>query len=737
MGAIGFFREEVPEVRLDGVIENAITRLGLGKDRTEAVRVSLGGPMLSSMELSSLYIKSWLCRRVVNLYASEATRAGWDLALGEEKQKAKKQADRLVAEGEKLHLRQVMQEGCRMARLTGGAAVLMGIDDGNTALDSPVNWRRLREIRWLYPIDRWRLWPSSSWPGTGMPEAYEFSINQDADLSRFGIKGSTVTVHATRLLRIEGEPIPWEMRSSAQWWGMSVLQDLWEVFKRYETGQASAADILHDFDVVVHQMNGLRGIVDGGNEELLTKRLMVNHRARSVLGAYLIDEGEKLTNLNRSAAGISDILDRLTNEVTGATRIPHTKLWGESPSGLGATGRSEDRSLAADVAVYQEDHLQAPLRQFYGTLMRCKRGPWTQEMPEDWRIEFRPTYVLNEEEEAELRSKVATSDSQWIQHGVLKPNEVALGRFGRPGFSLDTVLMDREPDGSIRQEELDPSMIQYGGDLAPGNPNAPPGQQGGQGGQGGQDQGDAAGMPPAQAPGFPAGGQDQEEPPRRDSAEREDGCCEACEETGGSCQEEEAEPPAPPCRRKRPRTTTQQDASDDSEEDRPEVGETMHRWKHGTLHSGTGREGEHRGEVPYPTGHKQAVAIALSLAGKARPRRVKGRHRRRTVRQDALPTPGRQLIAGVLVEVREDGTGQLVGPWGGLLDLHAALGPDPVGLWEVFPSPARLDSALVLGVERRADLQGALGPEALIRPLDAIDLIARGVRIDAYDDGLA
>lgn len=693
------------EERQDGVLVNALTGMGTTRDRTTATII--GTPeFLNQADLDSLYLNSWLCRKVVNLWASEATRMGWDIALGDDSKKARKQSDALVAAGERLRLRKHVRRAVQLARHQGGAVLILMVDDGVQDFAEPINWRRLKRINGLYALDRWRIWPAPGWSGIGQPESYEFNTNRDNDLAVLGLEGAkTVKIHGSRVLRFEGEEVPWRWRSHFNWWGVSVLQPIWEVFKRYETGQTSAAALLHDFDQFVHKIPGLGQMISSGNQEAITRRLEVNQMARGVYRALVLDANEDAQFITRSATGIADVLDRLTQEVTGASGMPHTKLWGESPSGLGATGRSEDRGFAQDVAEYQEDYLQDPLRQFYETLMKCSEGPYSGDPPEDWRVQFRPTFVMTDEETAALRQQVAAADVSYIQAGVLKANEVALARFGRPEFSLDTTLIDREPDGSIKEEEQDMSQVQFGGDF---------GQQQGQ--EQGQPGGESAGPDGATGgPGDNAGGP----PPGQDrpTTDSEEACCascargEECEEDcdGGSCEKEDEDP--------------------DQHKHPDKVGQVMHRWKHGTLHSGTGRKGEHRGEVGYPDGRKQAIAIALSIAGKSKPRRRAGR--RRTVREDAWELPARLKVAGVIVDVGPDGTGPLIGPYGTPTPHQAVVGPDPTGLWEVMDSTG--DWFAVVGVADQQALQAAAGPDALVRRLDSIDLVALGVRCDAYE----
>lgn len=676
------------EARQDGVLVNALTGMGTTKDRATAVTVA-GPQFLSEADLDALYLSSWLCRKVVNIVASEATRMGWDIGLGDDSKKARRQSDDLIATGERLRLRKHVRRAIQLARHHGGAALILLVEDGSRDFEQPINFRRLKRIKGLYALDRWRIWPAAGWSGIGSPEHYEFNTNADSDLSRLGLTGTkTVKIHSSRVLRFEGEEVPWRWKSHFSWWGVSVLQPLWEVFSRYETGQSSAASLLHDFDQFIHKIPGLGQMIAAGNQEAITRRLEVNQMARSVYRGLVLDANEEASFITRSAAGVADVLDRLVQEVTGATGLPHTKLWGESPSGLGATGRSEDRSFAQDVAEYQEDFLQDPLRQFYETLMRCSDGPYSGEPPEDWRIQFRPTFVMTDEESATLRQSVAAADVQYINAGVLKPNEVALARFGRPEFSLDTTLIDREADGSIKQEEMDDTQIEFGGDF---------GQQGQQ----------------------PAA--DEQLRPTTDGAEG--ACCQSCargeeceEDCDGSSCEKEDKQPDDPAKHRHP----------------DKVGQVMHRWKHGTLHSGTGKKGEHRGPVPHDKASaKQAIAIALSIAGKSKPRRRAGR--RRTVREDAWQLPARLQVAGVTVDVGLDGTGPLIGPYGTATPHQAVVGPDPSGLWEVMDS-ATGEWFAVVGVSDQQALLAAAGTDAIVRRLDSIDLVAMGIRCDAYQE---
>jgi len=662
------------EERNDGVLVNALTRMGTSRDRSSYTGIAPVS-LLQQEELDNLYLSSWLCRRVVDLIASEATRAGWGIAVGGEVSDAqKKRLDKLVSAGEDLGIRDQAREALRMARHHGGAVIVLLLDDG-LPISEPVDTKRLRSIKGLYPMDRWRIWPAPGWTGVGAPERYQFHVYQDDDLKKAGMNGKEigVPIHSSRLLRFDGDPLPYNLKAINSWWGVSVLQSLWEVFKRYETGQKSASGILDDFSLFVHKIKGLGQLVTLGKEAELQARLEVNGLGRSVLGGFAIDaDGEDVQFITRSLGGVDVVIGKLETEVQGASRIPHTKLWGASPSGLGANGRSEDAAFAMEVAQQQQDHLDRPLRRFYELLAACSRGPAAMELPEDWKIDFHDTFVLSDSEEAELRSKQATTDTAYIREQVVTPTEVALARFSGAKFSMETTLLNRAADGSIPQPD-EGTGPDFGGDLESADTAG-----------GAPASGDTPAEPTTPAAPAAAGtaeltSEEQAAAARGDgltstSDLREDGCCSACEE--------EAE----------------QQQKDPAEEPPPEDGQAL------------------------------AAAIAQRIA---KPGRARGRGRRAGVRADGARITGRRVVAGVPVEVRADGSAALVGPYGQpIAGLNAAVGFDSEGLWEVLGAGGQW--CAVVGVSDADLVSAAAGASARVRRLDGLALIAMGVRCDSY-----
>lgn len=428
-------------------LQNPYTGMGTARDKTTYTSVATQR-YLQEQELNDLY-NIWLPRKVVDLIADEVTREGWQVVFGGKDAKAE-EVPGVEQALDDLETYYIFNEAIKTARHFGGCGVVLYINDGRGS-DEPVDESNIQEITGMGVVDRWRLLPSANDYARGTASNPEFYVIY----SEYGRE--QVTIHHSRVLRFEGLRVPYRERQRNQGWGLSVLQPIYDSFRFYFSGINSASAMLTEFDLFVHKVKGLANLLAAGKETEVRGRLTTNEMSRSVYRGMVIDaDKEEVNFMSRSLGGVSEIIKALKNDVVAASGIPHTLLFGESPSGLGATGRSEERDFAKMCHSYQEQHIRRPLQQLLMYLFKSKNGPTRGRVPRNWDIRFRPLFILNEREESDLRARTAATDLRYIQAGVLTPQEIAMSRFGGANYSIETV-MDwnlRNPDGSLKDGVL-------------------------------------------------------------------------------------------------------------------------------------------------------------------------------------------------------------------------------------------------------------------------------------------
>lgn len=448
-------------LRLDG-LANALTGMGTGRDKSKHTSAQ---PIifLTQEELENLY-GEWIPKRIVDIVAEQSTRKGFKVLFGGEGAAAQEVAgvEQII---ESLYILENFLLASKNARLYGGSVILLYIDDGRPA-DQPVDKRNIRSIEGMEVLDRWQIAPMIE-----EDNLYDYSKATyyqiiSGDLIR---QPQLTRIHKDRILRFDGEWLPYRIRQRNYGWGMSSLQTVYDSFKHYWTGLNSAATLLTEFDIFVHKLRGLSTMLAAGKEADVRNRLVLNDMSKSVYRGYAIDaEKEELEFVSRNFAGIGEVLEKLRVDIIGASQIPHTILFGESPSGLGSTGRSEERDFAKYLGDYQGAHYKRPLQKLMEMIMLSKDGPTRGRLPDSWRIKFNDLFELNEREKADVRARVAAVDGRYIQLGVLSPKEVADARYGGSEWSMELTL-----DPSVVREL--PTQVRGGSTQGGGGLAVPPG----------------------------------------------------------------------------------------------------------------------------------------------------------------------------------------------------------------------------------------------------------------------
>jgi len=424
------------ETRADsgGSVANPITGLGGGLDKGTSARPNPYVLALSDRELRALHTHNGMARRIVELLPNRATRRGWSCP------------DIPPAEDKRLRTWARAAEAMTMARLLGGAAVLMVTEDDVPAgirsrpwdwLREPLDLQRIGKLHALHVFDASEALPMS-WesslasPGWRLPALWHLTSSTT---------GWTATVHASRLLHFRGaRRPPSELQSS---WGRpntmpddSVLQAVWDEIRRLSETMAGGAVLAQELRESVLKVSGLANKLAGNEAAQVQARVSFMARTRSLLNMVLIGENDEYHTRSSPPTGFKDLSESAQAMLTTVLGWPRSMLTGEAPGGLStddASGLERERQIISD---YQEQHRE-PLEALYTVAYAAQDGPTRGQVPAEWELSFAPLDEPKELEIAELRHKVAETDAIYLDRGVYGPDSVAESRFGGDGWSLD------------------------------------------------------------------------------------------------------------------------------------------------------------------------------------------------------------------------------------------------------------------------------------------------------------
>lgn len=394
---------------------------------------------LAQTDLESLYGHG-IPRRYVDAISDEILRHRTTITLGGDDEA--KANDTITAFEEYLkatQFHQALAEVVKLQRLYGGAGLVLLIDDGLPE-DEPVDLARIRAIRGYVPLSRWELIPEdfniTDW---SKPTYYRLTTSQKITPDQQG-PYVNIRIHASRVARFDGLYLPWRVRARNTGWGQSVLQLIWESYKRYESAMAGLESMTTDADLFVHKIPGLFQRIASGNESDLRKRLEANNLSRSVYGGMVVDTEEDLSFLNRALSNIASATDPFIKDLQAATGWPASILMGDSPGGLGKEGRFEERVWASLVEQWQEVYCRTAITEVFQYILASREGPTRGRAPQSWSVHFPSVFTETDSERAALRLQIAQVDAQYINLGVLNPLEVREARFGGTEYSIETTL---------------------------------------------------------------------------------------------------------------------------------------------------------------------------------------------------------------------------------------------------------------------------------------------------------
>jgi hypothetical protein len=363
--------------------------------------------------------------------------------LEEHKVNAKQAEEAINALVDELEIVSKFREALEFSRAYGGGALLMGIRDGTNNLARPLNEENIESVEWLSVLKpsecvptRWYQDPMKA--RYGQPEIYK--ISQDVSGSFGQVK--SFEAHESRIIRFDGIQIS-RTSNENYGWGDSVLSRVMRLLRDFQSSWQAAGFLVRDFAQVVWKIKGLAQLLSSDESDAIIGRIRSIEKGRSVLRAIAIDEDEEWERKSTTLTGLPEMLEKFSLRLAAAARMPVSKLMGQAPAGLNATGDSDIRFYYDDVASERERVVRPRLNRLMKLLFLSKNGPTNGVEPANWTINFAPLWQLTELQQADLRNKQALTDKLYIDAMVLLPEEVAISRFGGDAYSTDTRLDER------------------------------------------------------------------------------------------------------------------------------------------------------------------------------------------------------------------------------------------------------------------------------------------------------
>ena len=425
--------------RVDGWM-NVLTGLGVcGRDKKQSGSFRMTN-IFNRSELDQMYRSDGVLRLIIDLFAQEMIRQGWEIEGDAECE--------IVGKLEELKVNEAMGNLIKWARLFGGAVCIMGIADG-LPLDQPVDEKGIRDVQWLRVFDRYQAYSRDGTfesdlnsPNYGFPNVYTINDNRT---------GAIFFVHYSRILRMDWNVLPPRWQNFNQGWGDPLIQTIYEELRNYSTAFSHTATMMEDFVNGILKIPNLTAIMASqcGDQNVL-KRLNILNLSKSTTNTMILDGDEEYEKNSTNVSGVADLIDRFMLALSAVTRIPVSLLFGRSPAGLNATGESDVRNFYDAVKQEQEQKLRGVLEKLIRYIMLSKDGPFAGVEPDSWSLQFVPLWQNTEEQDALTRRTVAETDAVYIDRGVLTPEEVAVSRFGGNKWSMNT-----EIDIEQRQKMVD------------------------------------------------------------------------------------------------------------------------------------------------------------------------------------------------------------------------------------------------------------------------------------------
>lgn len=388
----------------DGLV-NVASGLGTSKSKRAHNRFGYGSIGDDWGQLDACYRENWIARAIVDEWAADAVRE-WRSIKSDG-------AEEIEAVEADLDLAQVTEEAIAWARLYGGAGVVMLT---NQDLEKPLNLKLIKkgDLERLEVFDRHDLTPF------GDINTYDMLANNYMRPDFFNIAGGSQKIHHSHIAFFNGARLPKRQARLNFGWGDSELRRCIEEIADMVAAKDGVAELLQEINIDVITRQGLTDELTTDQDDAIIKRYELFSQMKSVVQMALLDGDEKLDRQTLQLGGVAQVLEIMMTWITGAARMPESKVFGKSAAGMNSTGEQDAKNYYDSIRSKQQGDISKSMRQIDQVMIRSALGHWPKEFDYVWN----PLAQLNGLEVAQSQLLTAQKNQIYLGLNVINRSQV-------------------------------------------------------------------------------------------------------------------------------------------------------------------------------------------------------------------------------------------------------------------------------------------------------------------------
>ena len=398
----------------DGTFNNTRMKTGTSDYQSSAGHFELSMITFNRYDILATYHGCWIFRRIIDRVAQDMWSSGITINASTDPDDLKRVYKRFE------RLKSELIYGTQQARLFGGAASLMMVDDGETDLTKPLNLRNIKKgarIR-LYTTDRWYNLDTSSEKVTNyanvdfnLPKYYTFILDS----------GESIKVHHSRVLRYTNRRSPKLIEQLLNGWGVSELEHIYQDLINHENTKNSIASLLSKALLEIVKLGGMKSTMQGlaggdvGSQQMFAGQMAALNEYRSTNNLVFMDKEDDYQQIPYSFGGLSDILESQKAIVAGAAEMPQVLIFGDTKGGMTSDSPAEMEFYAQTILGKQEQEVRPILDKLLPVLFRVEGI----EVPKDLDYDFESIAGISQEKRLSLLQATTAAIQSAVDNNMM------------------------------------------------------------------------------------------------------------------------------------------------------------------------------------------------------------------------------------------------------------------------------------------------------------------------------